>query len=232
MYSLSHSLDLFLALTPHVQITFVAKVRNVAEQSTNITYVVEDGTGSLEVKQWIDADSNAMNGVAQNLVGQYVRILGQLKSFGNKRHIGAHSIRQVTDYNEVQYHLLEATLIHLQFSRGPLEQFAPAGNGAAATTTTSYEGGRGGDTVMGGTDNAAGGGSLDSLLSANVSLSARRVLETIKAQPESNEGVHLNIISQKSKLSLNEVSKAVDELLLAGVAFTTVDENHVSIMSF
>ena len=39
-------------------ITFVGVVRNVVVQSTNITYRVEDGTGAIDVKQWLDADSD------------------------------------------------------------------------------------------------------------------------------------------------------------------------------
>ena len=39
--------------------TFVATVRLVTKQSTNVTYRVDDGTGTIEVKQWIDAEQGA-----------------------------------------------------------------------------------------------------------------------------------------------------------------------------
>jgi replication factor A2 len=43
------------------QLTFVAMVRSAAMQSTNVTYRMEDGTGMIDVKQWIDAEQGAAN---------------------------------------------------------------------------------------------------------------------------------------------------------------------------
>jgi len=54
--------------------------------------------------------------------GEYLRVFGRLKAFNNKRHVAAHVIRPITDYNEGQYHLLEATAVHLYFTRGPPEE--------------------------------------------------------------------------------------------------------------
>ena len=34
-------------------------MRLVTKQSTNVTYRVEDGTGTIDVKQWIDAEQGA-----------------------------------------------------------------------------------------------------------------------------------------------------------------------------
>jgi replication factor A2 len=41
-----------------LQLTFVAAVRAAAMQSTNVTYRMEDGTGMIDVKQWIDAEKS------------------------------------------------------------------------------------------------------------------------------------------------------------------------------
>jgi replication factor A2 len=41
-----------------LQLTFVAIVRTAAMQSTNVTYRMEDGTGMIDVKQWIDAEQS------------------------------------------------------------------------------------------------------------------------------------------------------------------------------
>ena len=37
-------------------ITFVGVVRNVSVQSTNATYRIEDGSGIIDVKHWIDPE--------------------------------------------------------------------------------------------------------------------------------------------------------------------------------
>lgn len=51
----------------------------------------------------------------------YVRVIGNLKSFNNKRSVNATVVKPVKDLNEVQYHLLEAIRVHLYHTRGPLD---------------------------------------------------------------------------------------------------------------
>ncbi|KJZ79844.1 hypothetical protein HIM_00558 [Hirsutella minnesotensis 3608] len=94
--------------SPVTQITFVGQVRSVNPQPTNITFKIDDGTGQIEVKKWIDADKQDEADPGFE-VDSHVRVWGRLKSFSSKRHVGAHVIRPVADYNEVNYHLLEAT---------------------------------------------------------------------------------------------------------------------------
>lgn len=50
----------------------------------------------------------------------YVRIVGTVKTFSNKRHLAATHIRQITDHNEVFYHLLECQYISLVMKKGKL----------------------------------------------------------------------------------------------------------------
>src|ERR1700748_777879 len=39
------------------QVTFVGQIRSISTQPTNITYKIDDGTGLIEAKQWIDVNS-------------------------------------------------------------------------------------------------------------------------------------------------------------------------------
>lgn len=194
---------------------------------------MEDGTGVMEVKRWIDADSITDDSRPSKLAAnQYVRVIGTLKPIGGKRHVGAHQIHAVTDFNEVQYHLLEAAAIHLHLTRGPPEQFAPAG-GVEATATYGQpahtKGGR--DTAMGGMGAPGGTGGTTSC-PPNASMTARRVFEAIRASPQNNDGVHTNILSQKSGLTMPEVLRGVDELLTLGIAYTTTDDSHIAAVDF
>jgi replication factor A2 len=186
--------------------------------------VIDDGTGILDVKQWVDMDATS-DGSTQQFNGQYVRVLGQLKSFNNKKHVGSHKIQPVTDFNEVQYHLLEAAAIHLHLTRGPPEQYAPTGDGGAATS--AYGQNRGGDVVMGGTGGDAGRGLLH-----DASQNARIVYNTVKNSSDSIEGMHFNNIRMKTLLPIDAVSKAVEELLALGVVYSTLDEYHVAALDF
>ena len=48
-----------------------------------------------------------------------MRVIGNLKTFNHKRSINAQVIRKVSDFNEIQYHMLEAIYVHLYHTRGP-----------------------------------------------------------------------------------------------------------------
>lgn len=142
----------------------------------------------------------------------YCRVWGRLKAFNNKRHVGAHNIRPITDYNEINYHLLEATAVHLFFSRGPPSDAQTNGQKSA------------------GTNGLNGGGQKDYGSAADAQISgctplARRVFAALKNTPQSNEGLHVQMIASTMGLPVAEVYKGAEELLGVGVIFTTVDDN-------
>lgn len=200
----------------------MGQIRNVSTQTTNITYKLDDGTGTIEVKQWVDSDTN-MNGEQDDggkpklSENTYVRVWGKLKSFAqnNKRHVGAHQIRAITDFNEVSYHLLEATVVHLYFTRGP-----PGGAK-----------GDGANGMNGGGDYSNGGLSNGSMLPGSTSTDAKKVYEVIRTSPQSNEGLHMNDIGQRLNMDAGVVMKAAEELLVMGLIYTTVDDQTWAILN-
>lgn len=200
------------------QVTFVGQIRNISTQTTNVTYKLDDGTGSIEVKMWIDAEafnnsedpSNQRNKLATEM---YARVWGRLKAFNNKRHVGGNIIRPVSDYNEVQYHLLEATAVHLHFSRGPLES-VQAKSGANGMVH----------------DGQQQNGHTEGAMPAHMSQSARKVLQCIKETPQTNEGMHIQEIATRARMEMGEVLKAGDELVNGGMIYTTVDDHTWAIM--
>ncbi|EME78544.1 uncharacterized protein MYCFIDRAFT_190791 [Pseudocercospora fijiensis CIRAD86] len=194
------------------QVTFVAQVRNISTQTTNVTYKLDDGTGTIEVKVWVDAETAAMDDGKPKVVEQgYARVWGRLKEFNNKRHVGALFIRPITDMNEISYHLLEATVIHLHYAKGPVEHLQ-ANGGAQQSNGMGYgqqNGGGGGD---------AGGGM------AGLSPTARKVYGCLKNATHTNEGLHAQVIAQQVGLEISAVMKAGDELMSLGKVYTTVDD--------
>ncbi|KAF2189496.1 replication protein A, subunit RPA32 [Zopfia rhizophila CBS 207.26] len=201
------------------QLTFVAQIRNISTQVTNITYKVDDGTGSIEVKLWVDTDAAEQpNSNKPKLVeNAYCRVWGKLKSYNNKKHVGAHIIRPVEDYNEISYHLLEATAVHLYFTRGP-----PGG----ATGGGAVNGGYGQQTQTGGYD----GGSVALPSLQGVSPMAKKVYELMRTSPQTNEGLHQQEIAARLGVDTSEVARAGDDLLSAGVIYTTVDDQTWAIL--
>ncbi|OJJ88258.1 putative replication factor-a protein [Aspergillus glaucus CBS 516.65] len=212
-------------------ITFVGQVRNISTQTTNVTYKIDDGTGEIEVKQWIDTSTaqDTMEtddgkgpgapGKDQVELNGYARVFGRMRAFANKRFVSAHCVRPLGNINELHVHLLEAAAVHLFFARGP-----PGGAGAGA-------GGAGpgpGDAAMGGTDDyAAQAKGLPAM-----SPVARRVFNLLKTEFQSNEGLHMQVIATKLGLPMADVQQAIDELLSAGVIFSTVDEYTWAVLEY
>ncbi|ODA77685.1 hypothetical protein RJ55_06287 [Drechmeria coniospora] len=202
--------------SPVTQITFVGQVRSVNPQPTNINFKIDDGTGQVEVKKWIDADKQDEPDPGFEL-DSYVRVWGRLKSFSNKRHVGAHVIRPVADFNEVNYHLLEASYVHLFFTKGPLggaaangdSMFVDGGNGAAASMAPQSNGKLSGCTALG-----------------------KKIFNFINDTPGGNEGMHLNVITNGTGLSVRDVLTGADELLGQGLIYTTVDDETWALLEY
>ncbi|KAJ5357025.1 hypothetical protein N7517_011634 [Penicillium concentricum] len=210
-------------------VLFMGQVRNISSQSTNVTYKIDDGTGEIEVKKWVDSttadnmdtdDGKAPgDGKTELVLNGYARVFGSIKSFGNKRYIGAHSVRPLSNINELHTHLLEATVVHLFFTRGP-PGAAPAGGNAAVGGT---------DAVMGGADDYSGG---QNKALASMSLVAKKIYNLLKTEPQDDTGLHMQVIASKLNIPATEVARAGEELLSAGVIFSTMDEQTWAILEY
>ena len=203
-----------LTLPCAVQLTLVGQIRNKSNQTTKIIYVMDDGTGSFEVREWIDAlrleqDETPAQGFE---VGAFVRVWGNLKSFNDTRHVTPFMIRPVTDYNEVLYHMLEATAVHLHFTRGP-PNGAAKGDAAAGADASHQLGGTG----------AATSGKMAVL--SRLSPAAQKIYQLMSKSNDSNEGLHQQDIAARLGMDSGAAARAGDELLEAGVIYTTVDDH-------
>lgn len=187
-------------------------MRNISTQTTNITYKIDDGTGTVEAKLWIDPDQDDSSRprIEDNA---YVRVWGKLKEFNNKKHVGAQFVRPITDMNEINYHLLEATVVHLHFTRGPPTAKGAVTNGGGMGQQNGAGASYGGDETTG------------------FSVIAKKIYNVLKTTPQSNEGLHVQDIAMRAGLEMADVSKGGDELLELGKIFTTVDDHTWAIMT-
>lgn len=97
-------------------VSFVGVVRRVDNQTSSITITIEDGTGSVDVKKWVDEKVSTAHEEAEfylALENKYVYVTGALKEFNQKKAINHAVIRAVTDHNELIYHLMYTVRTHL-----------------------------------------------------------------------------------------------------------------------
>ena len=94
---------------PLHMIRLVGAVRSFSELSTTISYQVEDGTGIVEVRQYIDNSCSYVAKLRSTTMKEniYVKLFGRLKIYGGRHEIQAESIRPLSSGNELAHHFLE-----------------------------------------------------------------------------------------------------------------------------
>ena len=140
--------------------------------------------------------------------GAYCRVWGKLKSFHERRHVTASIIRPIEDMNEVSYHLLEATAVHLHYTRGPLGQSNDAGGAGQAQNTNGATG-------------QADGRAAEL---ASYSKVAQQVYKFLEQTKQGDQGIHQQVIASQLGLNTADVARAGDQLLEGGLIYTTVDD--------
>ncbi|EPQ30444.1 uncharacterized protein PFL1_01970 [Pseudozyma flocculosa PF-1] len=175
------------------QLTFVAVVRNVSRNATNVSYSMEDGTGQIEVRQWLDSSSDDNQKASEIDQNMYVRVLGTVKSFQNRRSVSAGHLRIIEDFNEVMFHKLDAVYAHLSLTRGSANGGGVGGGVGAGGIKKDV----GGGYDMGAYSGNAGGGFASDQYKDLAPLQ-QKVMEFVTAEgPTSPDGVHVGLINRK-----------------------------------
>jgi len=200
-------------------VTFVAQVRNKAQQTTNTAFSLEDGTGHGDARLWSDSqdpDTAAGNEIENDM---WVRVQGTIKEFSGKKHVSAQRVRQIETPLEVYYHYCEALSVHLELTRGSSKANGAPANGHAQMNGTANVSA---DYTMGG---GGGGGANDY---SHMPPLERQIMEFIESSGKA-DGCHITAISRavgRSGVSAMEISTALEKLSDDGHVYNTVDENH------
>jgi replication factor A2 len=195
---------------------------------------MDDGTGTIEVKRYIDPDeasfmdTDRASSKPKLAEDDYARAWGRLRTFNNKRYVAAHVIRPIQDHNEIQCHLLEATAVHLYFTRGPPEQFMNTTADGVHQAPVAFKQEPSSYNYNAGTSGVTSNGRA----LPQVSPAAMRVYEALRSGPQNNEGVHVHQLVTQLGMPHPEVLKAGDELLGNGSIFTTIDDETWAILEF
>jgi replication factor A2 len=190
-------------------VTFIGKVRNVAVQPTRIVYKLDDGTGTFEVKEWVRGEpGDNRPAITEN---QYARVMGRPRLFQTSKQLWDTVLRPITDFNEVSYHLLEATYVHLYYTKGPINE-----DGLSGTTAGQSLGQTSFNT---GVQDAGPGGDMRGL-----SPLARKVINVLMNSEQNNEGLHVQEIAARLGVDAAELIPAGAELQDTSKIYTTVDD--------
>ncbi|KIM58857.1 hypothetical protein SCLCIDRAFT_1218197 [Scleroderma citrinum Foug A] len=197
------------------QVTIVAYIASVQTQATNSQYILDDGSGRIEARCWIDSsveDNSEKLGIVE---GANVRVLGSLKMFGNKKYINATNIRPVKSAEEIYFHILEAMTVTLIWEKGPpprpgqnLQEVVPKGS---QPTTSAY---------------AAQSQQVAQDQFAHLAPLHRGIVTFMKSQPPNDAGVHVSAIARAVGGDAVSISNALDTLLDEGLVYSTIDESH------
>jgi len=108
------------------QVCIVGLIVSTNHQATNLNFVVNDSTGQMDVRVWIDTNEEQPSEYIQLkssewIEGRYVRVVGNLRTLvGSKiRSLVAFRLILVVDFNEIIYHFLECIYAHLYNTQGP-----------------------------------------------------------------------------------------------------------------
>jgi replication factor A2 len=97
------------------QLVFVGRVNKVTVSPSNIQYVIDDGTGSVDVRQYTDMEEDEQRPTFGE--GCIVRVVGQVKRFNSKKSVTVYKIFQIESLDEYAHHFLSAIVTHLGLTK-------------------------------------------------------------------------------------------------------------------
>ncbi|KAJ2932907.1 hypothetical protein H1R20_g4213, partial [Candolleomyces eurysporus] len=208
--------------SPGARVTVVAQVLQITPQATNCVYILDDGTGRIEARHWVDnaSETNAQKwaGLKENM---YVRVTGGLKSFGSKRYINALHVRPVTDSYEVFFHQLEAITVTLTIERGaPTGAIQPKNKDVVMSDISAYS--------------APSTSRLPSDQYSHLPKLSQAICQFMSGHPSTAEGVHVSAIARAVGglgVDATKISEALDVLMDDGLVYTTTDDSHFALAS-
>lgn len=152
---------------------------------------------------------------------KYVRVLGTVKSFSNKRYVNVSAYHLVTDHNEILYHHTDAVWSHLYLTRGP-----PGGAHAPQGAGVKADGGANPYTAQGG---AANDGTSDEF--AGLPKIQRMIMTEFKRLNETGEldnanGQHYEHFSRVLGIPADKILEQIGVLETDGSCYACMDDQH------
>lgn len=211
-------------------VTLVGKLLMKEHKATYYKFILDDGTGKIDLQQWSDDDEREIATIEAIPLNTYVRIHGLISSFQGERNVRSHAIRPITDHNEVTFHFLDCIFVHLYNSKSqglPTATNAGAGvpaggdmapNAPMAARAPLPNGLQNGNQYVAPPAAARG---------PNMTDLQQRVSQLYEANAVGDAGLHYEEVSRQIPgFSKEAVREAIDFLVNEGTLYSTIDDDH------
>ncbi|KAD3337825.1 hypothetical protein E3N88_33346 [Mikania micrantha] len=202
-----------------VNVTVVGMVSNIKERNTDVTFTLDDGTGKLDCKRWLNEPFDRLQ-MEEIREGVYVHVDGHLKSFKGEKHVAVFSVRPVTNFDEITFHFIACIHNHMRSSKD--EKIKRDGEVLDLTPNTPIQNGTNGSLSTHSSQNSVpfnvdGVKGFDQMVLAYLQLPANYGNE---------KGIHTDELAQKLKLPVNKIMESIRTLEDEGMIYSTIDEFH------
>ncbi|KAG4097923.1 replication protein A, subunit RPA32 [Neocallimastix lanati (nom. inval.)] len=206
-------------------ISLIGKIQNIQFMSTKTNYKIEDGTGSIDVIEWIntnDDDSEAQKRSQWSKEGHYIKVIGSLRtSQQDNKGVLAFNIRSIENFNEITSHFLEIIKINLEEKKnnnsyGNQEKILPSFNNSDYAPQNYND-------------------NIPAMGTGDYTQSQQAIINLIKSQKLGEEGMHVETICKmlNGKFNEEDIRRSIEWLVNeCHLYYTTIDESHVNFVQF
>lgn len=216
------------------QITLVGIILHVKVQPTNVEYMIADGTGTIDVKVYIDSDDENNARHKQWREHTYVRVIGNYRSFRGSFNVIGFTLIPITDFNEITFHMLQVISCHLKNTKAAaagLSQGSFNPTGGRNLNFSSPMQPVGGNNAFNQSNSIQGSHSQfnngnNNPMYQDFSPVQKEVMMIFNAD-KTDTGVHLEEVYNKLQhINRKDIHKAIETMSEEGHLYSTIDENH------
>jgi replication factor A2 len=211
--------DFTLNNQPLAQICLIGQIVDSQPTQTHHNYKVDDSTGTIDVRSWVDQEAPHRAQQAWN-AGDYVRVIGNLRSFGEKRYVvSTAQLLPIVDFNEITHHFLE--IIHLTLTLSGKRSKGLSNTMEVTPNAYTRQPAINNNNHNNNNNNNNNNNSLNSLQAD--------ITQLVFQNNQNGDGINIDLIVQNfvGEHDESEVRNTIAFLIDEGHLYNTTDSNHV-----
>ncbi|KHN31839.1 Replication factor A protein 2 [Glycine soja] len=209
-------------------VTLVGMMFEKVERNTDVSFVLDDGTGRIKCRRWINEafDTKEMEAVMNDM---YVRVYGHLKSFQGVKQLVAFSVRQpVTNFDEIPFHFIDCIHNHLR-SKIKVEGITsanPSSGSSLETPVKSAPNRSQASNPVCAQHSVDGLKGIDKLVMDYLEQHSDRRVTHPTFYLSDGRGIHVDELSRELKLPIEKIKLSLKTLADDGEIYSTIDDDH------